>query len=185
MDAKFAIDSLKADMETIGDPTIRDLAQPVISMLGIVEGFKRSGMYREAKYYAQYLRQRTEALSHAHTELRSVASVTQFLKDIFELPDISPEPRQDRPRPEPEHPGTEPYQPRFPPGVQVRVVDEPTLSRFKAEWHWNYPLQEQQLRFAGLRTKVAKVGYYHGGDALYTLDDTGDYVWHEACLQPI
>jgi hypothetical protein len=73
------------------------------------------------------------------------------------------------------------YREDFPKGSNVRVVDRPALERFRSEWRFHNPLSVEQLDFAGREAKVATVGYYHGGDVLYTLDGLPG-VWHERCL---
>lgn len=57
------------------------------------------------------------------------------------------------------------------------------MRHFKATWKYHHPLEGPQFQFAGLITTVAGIGYYHGGDVLYTLRDTGAYTWHEGCLR--
>lgn len=76
-----------------------------------------------------------------------------------------------------------PYKERFPSGCVVQIADETALRDFKATWEYHHPLEESQLQFAGLITTVRGIGYYHGGDVLYTLRDTGGYTWHEECLR--
>jgi len=182
-DIQLAIFALKAEVDTTGgDSTVSDLVHPIIGMLEVVRGFKKSGMYREARYYARYVARSTDELSNAYPELRSLPDVRKAVNSVFDLPDVSPGRREDRSIPEPELAGEGPYQARFPVGTKVRVVDDTSLRTFKSEWHWHHPLQEEQLRFAGLSTTVRDIAYYHGGDALYTLADTGDYIWHEPCL---
>lgn len=43
-------------------------------------------------------------------------------------------------------------------------------------------LTDEQMPFAGCVPRVAKVGYYHGGDPLYELEGLPG-VWHEVCLE--
>src|ERR1700729_4597707 len=84
------------------------------------------------------------------------------------------------PEPNP-YPG--PYKERFPIGCPVQVADEEALNHFKATSKYHHALDAAQLQFAGLITTVRSIGYYHGGDVLYGLRDTGAYTWHEACLR--
>ncbi len=56
------------------------------------------------------------------------------------------------------------------------------FARFRLNWKWHHPLEDVQIAFAGQLTAVATVGYYHGGDVLYTLDGVPG-IWHEACLE--
>ncbi len=74
-----------------------------------------------------------------------------------------------------------PYQEQFPKGSRVRIVDRPALERFKSEWKDHHPLAPEQLDYAERITTVASVGYYHGGDVLYTLTAVPG-TRHEDCL---
>ena len=43
---------------------------------------------------------------------------------------------------------------------------------------------QQQLDAAGVVDTVKGVGFYHGGDVLYTLSNTAG-TWHEDCLEQV
>ena len=73
------------------------------------------------------------------------------------------------------------YQEKFPVGTTVRIAGLPELERFRSEWRFHHPLEANQLGFAGRSTAVATVGFYHGGDVLYTLDGIPG-IWHECCV---
>lgn len=73
------------------------------------------------------------------------------------------------------------YHERFPVGSRVRVASRERLDQFIRTWRFYNPLTAQQLPFAGRETTVRQVGFYHGGDALYTLDNIPG-VWHEPCI---
>jgi hypothetical protein len=73
------------------------------------------------------------------------------------------------------------YRELYPAGSEVRVAPADRLLDFRRTWRYHNPLQEAQLPFAGAVAKVARVGFYHGGDVLYTLENVPG-VWHEACL---
>ena len=75
-----------------------------------------------------------------------------------------------------------PYKADFPAGTKVRVKSRDFLSDFKRSWKLHNPLADIQLTYAGRVASVAEVGYYHGGDELYVLDDVPG-VWHESCLE--
>ena len=75
-----------------------------------------------------------------------------------------------------------PYRAEFAVGSLVRVADRRTLERFVAEWKFHHPLDPSNARFAGLRAKVANVGFYHGGDELYELEGFPG-LWHESYLK--
>ena len=74
------------------------------------------------------------------------------------------------------------YHADFPAGSRVRVVSRPALEQFMREWRLHNPLQPEQLQYAGTAAVVKKIGYYHGGDELYSLENIPG-VWHECCLQ--
>jgi hypothetical protein len=73
------------------------------------------------------------------------------------------------------------YKEEFPVGTTVRVVDRAELEAFVQTWTLHDPLQSGQLAFAGATARVASVGFYHGGDELYSLEGVPG-IWHEACL---
>lgn len=74
-----------------------------------------------------------------------------------------------------------PYEEAFPAGSQVLIADKPALEQFLVTWKFHNPLKPEQLTYAGRSAKVAKVGFYHGGDPLYILEGIPG-VWHEQCL---
>lgn len=74
-----------------------------------------------------------------------------------------------------------PYEEKFPAGSQVRIADHAVIERFFESWKLHNPIKPEQLVFAGKSAKVAKVGFYHGGDPLYVLEGIPG-VWHEQCL---
>ena len=63
----------------------------------------------------------------------------------------------------------------------MRIVEAPALERFRQTWKLHNPLIPEQSAFAGALATVGSVGFYHGGDALYVLDQVPG-VWHEQCL---
>jgi hypothetical protein len=69
------------------------------------------------------------------------------------------------------------YNADFPVGTRVQIADRQTLDTFRRDWHFHDPLQEEQLVFAGRISTVSRVGYYHGGDELYTLKKIPG-IWH-------
>ena len=75
-----------------------------------------------------------------------------------------------------------PYREEFPVGSQVKIQDEATLESFRKEWKLHNPLTKEQVAFAGSVSLVEKVGFYHGGDELYSLKGIPG-LWHECCLQ--
>jgi len=75
------------------------------------------------------------------------------------------------------------YEADYPVGTLVRVRDRNYLEGFRERWHLHHPLALEQLDFAGRRTAVKSVDYYHGGYELYKLDGVPG-IWHEECLEP-
>ncbi len=75
-----------------------------------------------------------------------------------------------------------PYEALYPSGTAVHIVDGETLRQFLQTWNYHNPLKTEQLPYADKIAKVAKVGFYHGGDALYELEGVPG-IWHEACLR--
>lgn len=73
------------------------------------------------------------------------------------------------------------YEPEFPVGTRVRIVELEALEQFQQEWKWHHPVRDEQLSFAGHEAHVASVAFYHGGDELYELKGVPG-IWHEACL---
>jgi hypothetical protein len=74
-----------------------------------------------------------------------------------------------------------PYEEEFPVGSEVTIASYAVLEQFLKSWKFHNPLKLEQLEFAGKEAKVAKVGFYHGGDPLYVLDGIPG-IWHEQCL---
>lgn len=74
------------------------------------------------------------------------------------------------------------YHALFEVGAPVRVQSLDQLSAFRRSWKFHDPLTDEQLAFADHSTTVAAIGYYHGGDVLYTLKDLPG-IWHEQCLR--
>jgi hypothetical protein len=74
-----------------------------------------------------------------------------------------------------------PYEAQFPVGTVIRIADRNELERFQREWKFHHPLTVDQLEFAGELATVGEIGFYHGGDPVYSLKDVHG-VWHEVCL---
>lgn len=74
-----------------------------------------------------------------------------------------------------------PYREEFPVGTFVRIRELPVLERFRETWRLHHPLTDEQLACAEREAKVVQVGFYHGGDELYSLDGIPGF-WHECCL---
>lgn len=76
------------------------------------------------------------------------------------------------------------YREQFAVGSKVRVKSEAELARFAREWKFHNPLKKEQLSYAGVVATVMEVGFYHGGDALYQLEQVPG-IWHEQCLEAL
>jgi hypothetical protein len=71
-----------------------------------------------------------------------------------------------------------PYEARFRKGDRVRTQSRAALEQFIAQWKYHHPLVLDQLAFADRTAIVRSVGYFHGGDVLYELEDIPGF-WHE------
>jgi hypothetical protein len=76
-----------------------------------------------------------------------------------------------------------PYKEAFPTGTSVRVADRQFPELFIGEWKYHHKLVPEQLAYADREAKVEAVGFYHGGDPVYTLEDIPGF-WLELCLRP-
>ena len=76
------------------------------------------------------------------------------------------------------------YKEAFPVGSRVRVVSRPALEGFSRNWKFHHPLEPVQMNYAGTAATVMKVGFYHGGDSLYVLENLPG-IWHEQCLESV
>ena len=75
-----------------------------------------------------------------------------------------------------------PYHEKFPAGTSVRIADVLTLQEFRRSWQYHNKLEERQLGYHDQIAVVKQVGFYHGGDALYELEEVPG-IWHECCLR--
>lgn len=74
------------------------------------------------------------------------------------------------------------YEAKYQPGMQVRVATAQELEEFRRTWRYHNPLIDSQMAYAGKVAIVRDVGFYHGGDPIYQLDDIPG-VWHEQVLR--
>ncbi len=74
------------------------------------------------------------------------------------------------------------YNESFPKGSKLRVVSRSALETFMREWMYHHKLEPVQLEYAGVVATVKSVGFYHGGDPLYELNEVPG-TWHEVCLE--
>jgi hypothetical protein len=66
-------------------------------------------------------------------------------------------------------------------GTKVRIAPLERLQAFQRDWGFHHPLEDDQVRFAGLPDTVKTVAFYHGGDVIYTLERVRG-IWHEQLL---
>jgi hypothetical protein len=76
-----------------------------------------------------------------------------------------------------------PYQEKYKAGTEVQIASRENLEAFRRDWTFHHPLEAGQLAFAGTTDTVKSVGFYHGGDVIYTLERASG-VWHEQLLSP-
>jgi hypothetical protein len=74
------------------------------------------------------------------------------------------------------------YEATFPVGSKVRIISRPALDEFARTWRYHDKLQPDQMGYAGTVATVKEVGFYHGGDQLYLLQDVPG-IWNEPCLE--
>jgi len=74
-----------------------------------------------------------------------------------------------------------PYVAAFEVGAEIQIIESQGLEQFMRTWHYHNPLQAEQLAYAGKIVRVARIGFYHGGDPLYELEGVPG-IWHEQCL---
>lgn len=63
------------------------------------------------------------------------------------------------------------WRPQFEPGDEVEIVDRETFEAFRDYWKYVARPTEEQLEYAGVKTKIKQPGFYHGGYVIYTLED--------------
>jgi hypothetical protein len=73
------------------------------------------------------------------------------------------------------------YVEKYPIGTVVRIAALDRLQSFKRDWKYHHPLNDEQLSFAGTTDKIKTVGFYHGGDVIYNLEQAPG-TWHEELL---
>ena len=78
-----------------------------------------------------------------------------------------------------------PYREAFPEGTRVRIASLAKLKEQRSEWKYHHPITDEHLTHAGAGSRVQSVGFYHGGDALYTLENLPHLMWHEFSPEPV
>jgi hypothetical protein len=74
-----------------------------------------------------------------------------------------------------------PYKEKFSVGSLVKIAERDALEDFLRNWKFHNKLRPEQLDYAGRIGKIESVGFYHGGDELYQIEDIPG-IWHEQCL---
>jgi hypothetical protein len=74
---------------------------------------------------------------------------------------------------------------KFPEGTRIRIASRADLEKQRSEWKYHHPITDEHLRHAGSAYTVKRVGFYHGGDVLYTLENLPNLTWHEFSLEPV
>ena len=73
------------------------------------------------------------------------------------------------------------YKAKYEVGSKVLIAGRSALESFMTNWKYHNKLKPDQLEFAETMALVKSVGFYHGGDVLYTLEGVPG-IWHEVCL---
>jgi hypothetical protein len=75
-----------------------------------------------------------------------------------------------------------PYKELFSVGQRVRIRASEALVNFQKSWTLHHPISDEMVSFADTSAVVKSVGFYHGGDVLYVLENVPG-TWHEGCLE--
>ncbi|HVR47582.1 MAG TPA: hypothetical protein VMT95_13210 [Candidatus Binatia bacterium] len=183
-----AKEHLRLSAASTEDRSLQFLLGRLIGEIEIAASFKAAGMHNEAKYTARYVSARVSELRRdprVQPETQAALDVVgNFADEVLRLPETD----LDRERSaaaktmmSQRRPGPEKY--RF--GSRVRIAPLEALREFMKTWHYHHALVPEQLRYADMVTRIASVEYYHGGDVVYTLDDTGNFAWLEPCLKGV
>jgi hypothetical protein len=169
-------EQLRRLSSSVSDEGLRfSLSQLVLASEHAVR-HRASGNYFNAKEIALFTSQQAHALEsdpRIDGDARAaVKTIKCFADDVMSLPDGA-------------RPAPGPYSERYPVGSAVRIASLQQLQEFIRTWKFHHALIPEQLKYAGMVTVVQAVGYYHGGDVVYTLRDTRDFAWLEPCLRDV
>jgi hypothetical protein len=67
-------------------------------------------------------------------------------------------------------------------GTSVKIASRQELKQFRDTWRFHHRLEAEQLSYANHTARISWIGYYHGGDVLYRLENIPG-IWHESCLR--
>jgi hypothetical protein len=185
-----AVARLRCIAENGADRDLRFFASRLEGEIKITLQFKSGGMYTEAKYSVAFAKKNAQEFASdtridAETRM-ALDTILKFADEILDLPDTlrtvdrsaEVSRREEGPR---KPPG--PYSEQYPVGSPVKIAPLEELEGFMRTYKYHHALVPEQLRYAGMLTIVRSVGYYHGGDVVYTLDGTEKFVWLEPCLR--
>jgi hypothetical protein len=74
-----------------------------------------------------------------------------------------------------------PYKEKYPVRTVVRIPSSEKLIAFKLDWKYHNPISDEQIKTTNKIGRVKNVGFYHGGDAQYVIEDI-EGIWHEELL---
>lgn len=172
------IDEALAAIERLrdsGDDHLKWLSAKLLAKLRLMMSFKSNGQYNEAKYTAKFVAKDLDELTSAQSSAQVGRAATQLhalIRDYLSLPDLEVVDDHSAVIVNRSRHGYE----KYPVGTVVRVADLESLTRFLYEWKYHHSLKKDQLKFAGMTSIVSGVEYYHGGDVLYRLADSGRHV---------
>lgn len=176
---------LRAVLPSIAPDDLRYELLGAVNEAELAARYKRGGLYEPAVLKARNLLERLGAmaalLDHETPGFRALCNA---LEDVTKLPPIS---QWQPPAVDPSAIGDETdrgyHSEKFRVGEQVTIAPKAILTLFLPPRRIHHPLDPEQLRLAGITSTVQRLAYYFGGDVLYWLTDTEDFVWHEECLQ--
>jgi hypothetical protein len=161
----------------------------LIGEIELLLGFKSAGMYTEAKYTAGYVKRNAQIFaSDARVDSKTqmaLETIGHFVDDVLQLPDTTRTVDRSAAIVQSKEQSLYPpgYAERYPVGSPVRIAPLEELEEFMKTWKFHHAIVEEQLKYAGMLTIVRTVGYYHGGDVIYTLEGTRELGWLEPCLR--
>jgi hypothetical protein len=185
-----AVARLRLIAENAADDDLRFFASRLKEELNVTLQFKSGGMYTEAKHIVGFVRRHTQEFAsdtRADGEIQvALDAIGKFADEVLKLPDtvrvIDRSAAIVRSTELPRKPPG-PYWERYPVGSPVKIAPLEELEEFMKTYKYHHALVPEQLEYAGMLTIVRTVGYYHGGDVVYTLEATEKFAWLEPSLR--
>jgi|SRR5579883_1340857 len=176
---------LRAVLPSIAPDDLRYDLLRAVNEAELAARYKRDGLYEPAVLSARDLLERLGVMAERlENDTPGFHALCNALEGMTKLPPIS---KWQPPEVDPNAIGDEMdrgyHFEKFRVGEQVTIAPKEILMLFLPPRRIHHPLEPEQLRLAGLTTTVHSLGFYFGGDVLYRLTDTEDFVWHEECLQ--